>query len=225
MERYTRRSECQKIVRVRFLWPCTRRVSLVLSVRYPPNRKHWTRTASLAIDKRIAVGNLDHAYRVLATSIPPRSFPRNPFSYNSISWLRHCATSRKVTGLIEVIGFFNWPNPSSRIMALEFTQLLIEVSTKNLSGGKGWPARKPDNLTAICEPTLKKMWEPRHLTNLWASTACYRKLHLYVKTPSITAAVRSKTWTAFTRSNAVVVGSNPTLGMVVSVCLYYPVCR
>jgi hypothetical protein len=29
------------------------------------------------------------------------------------SWLRHCATSRKVAGSIpdEVIGFFNWPNP------------------------------------------------------------------------------------------------------------------
>jgi hypothetical protein len=35
------------------------------------------------------------------------------------------------------------------------------------------PARKPDNLTAICEPIVKKMWEPRRLTTLWASTTCY----------------------------------------------------
>jgi hypothetical protein len=35
------------------------------------------------------------------------------------SWLRHCATSRKVAGSIpdEAIGLFNWPSPSSLIMA------------------------------------------------------------------------------------------------------------
>jgi hypothetical protein len=42
------------------------------------------------------------------------------------------------------------------------------------SWGKGRPAHKADNLTAICEPTAYKMWEPRRLTTLWASTACYR---------------------------------------------------
>jgi hypothetical protein len=35
-------------------------------------------------------------------------------------------------------------------------------------------ARKADNLTAICEPTVKKMWKPRRLTALWASTASHR---------------------------------------------------
>jgi hypothetical protein len=40
-------------------------------------------------------------------------------------------------------------------------------------GGKGWPARKADNLTAICEPTVQEMWDPQHLTTLWASTASY----------------------------------------------------
>jgi hypothetical protein len=38
---------------------------------------------------------------------------------------------------------------------------------------KGLPARKVDNLTAICEPIVYKIWESRHLTALWASTACY----------------------------------------------------
>jgi hypothetical protein len=33
---------------------------------------------------------------------------------------------------------------------------------------------KSDNLTAIYEPIVKKMWKPRRLTTLWASTACYR---------------------------------------------------
>jgi hypothetical protein len=53
------------------------------------------------------------------------------------------------------------------------TQPLTEMSTRNLPGGKGRPARK-DNLTTICEPTVEKMWEPRRLTTLWAFTACYR---------------------------------------------------
>jgi len=36
------------------------------------------------------------------------------------SWLRHCATSRKVAGSIPdgVIGIFHWHNPSGRTMAL-----------------------------------------------------------------------------------------------------------
>jgi hypothetical protein len=33
--------------------------------------------------------------------------------------------------------------------------------------------RKADNLTAICEPIIQKIWDPRHLTTLWASASCY----------------------------------------------------
>jgi hypothetical protein len=73
-----------------------------------------------------------------------------------------------------VIGFSNLLNPSSRTMVLGSTQPLTEMSIRNVPGGKGRPARKADNLTAICEPTVYKMWEPRRLTALWASTACYR---------------------------------------------------
>jgi hypothetical protein len=51
----------------------------------------------------------------------------------------------------EVIEFFNWPNPSSRTMALGSTQPLTEMSARNLPGGKGQSARGADNLTAICE--------------------------------------------------------------------------
>jgi hypothetical protein len=46
------------------------------------------------------------------------------------------------------------PNPSSRTMALGSNQRLTEMSDRNLSAGKGWPARKADNLTAICEPIV-----------------------------------------------------------------------
>jgi hypothetical protein len=57
-------------------------------------------------------------------------------------------------------------------MALRTTQPLTEMSTRNLPGGKGGPARN-GNLTTICEPIVLKMWEPRRLTNLWAFTACH----------------------------------------------------
>jgi hypothetical protein len=39
-------------------------------------------------------------------------------------------------------------------MALESTQPLTEMSTRNFSGSKGRPARKADNPTAICEPIV-----------------------------------------------------------------------
>ena len=55
------------------------------------------------------------------------------------SWLRRCATSRKVMGSIPdgVIGIFHWHNHSSRTMALGSTQPLIEMSTRNISWGVG----------------------------------------------------------------------------------------
>jgi hypothetical protein len=49
---------------------------------------------------------------------------------------------------------FNLPYPSRRTMALVSTEPLVLVVTRSLSGGKGRPARKADNLTAICEPTV-----------------------------------------------------------------------
>jgi hypothetical protein len=83
------------------------------------------------------------------------------------------STSQNVAGSIldEVIGFFN---PSSSTMALRSTQCLTEMSTRNLLGGKGRPVRKADNLTAICEPIVYKMWDYQRLTTQWASMACYR---------------------------------------------------
>jgi hypothetical protein len=43
---------------------------------------------------------------------------------------------------------------SSRIMALVSSQPLIEMSTRNLPGGNGWPAHRAVSLTAICEPIV-----------------------------------------------------------------------
>jgi hypothetical protein len=74
------------------------------------------------------------------------------FPFSSKQKFTSYPTSRKVADSIpvEVIGFFNSPNPSSRNMALGSTHPLTEMSTRNLPGGKGRPARKADNLTAIC---------------------------------------------------------------------------
>jgi hypothetical protein len=77
----------------------------------------------------------------------------------------------------DVIGFFNRPNPSSRTMDLGSTQPLTEMSTRYLPGGGGGKersAREANNLTTICEPIVKKMWDPRRLSTVWASTARYR---------------------------------------------------
>jgi hypothetical protein len=56
-------------------------------------------------------------------------------NYNPI---RKVATSI----LDKVIGYFVLPSPSSRTMALGSTQRITEMSTRNLSGGKGgWRLR------------------------------------------------------------------------------------
>jgi hypothetical protein len=41
-------------------------------------------------------------------------------------------------------------------MARGSTQPLTEMSTRNLPGGKGWPAHKAFILTAICEQMSRK---------------------------------------------------------------------
>jgi hypothetical protein len=49
-----------------------------------------------------------------------------------------------VGSIPDVTGFFNVPNPSSHTLALESTQPLTEMNTRNLLGGKGrlalWPS-------------------------------------------------------------------------------------
>jgi hypothetical protein len=50
----------------------------------------------------------------------------------------------------------------------------IQPLTEIFLGGKERTARKGDNLTAISEAIVYKMWKPRRLTTLRASTACYR---------------------------------------------------
>jgi hypothetical protein len=60
-------------------------------------------------------------------------------------------------------------------MTLGSTQPITEMSARNVPGkGKGRPAHRADNRTAIYEPIVEKMWEPRRVRTLWASTAFYR---------------------------------------------------
>jgi hypothetical protein len=65
-------------------------------------------------------------------------------------------------------------------MTLGLSQPLTEMSARNLSGSKGWPVRKADNLTPPEVSQLaKKMWEPQHLKTLWANMACYRDSFIF----------------------------------------------
>jgi hypothetical protein len=59
---------------------------------------------------------------------------------------------------------------------------LPRTSTKKSCWGKGRQAHKSDNLTAVCDATVCKMWEPRRLTTLWASTVCYKDSSYFTAT-------------------------------------------
>jgi hypothetical protein len=61
---------------------------------------------------------------------------------------------RSPVRVTDEVDFVNLPNPSSRTMALGSSQPLTDMSTRNFSGGKKRPARRTDNLAAICEPNV-----------------------------------------------------------------------
>ena len=85
------------------------------------------------------------------------------------SWLRHCITSRKVAGSIPdgVIGIFHQHNPSGRTVALGLTQPLTEMSTRNISWGKGSRCIGLTTLPPSCADCLE-IWEPQPPETLWA---------------------------------------------------------
>jgi hypothetical protein len=80
--------------------------------------------------------------------------------------------------LLWPLNCFNSLNPYSLTKALGFAHPLSEMSNRYeyLLGVKPRPARKADNLTAICDPTVERMWESRRLTIPWAFNACYRDI-------------------------------------------------
>jgi hypothetical protein len=69
---------------------------------------------------------------------------------------------RKVAGSIPdgVAGFFYWHNPSDRTMALGSTQLLTEMSTRNIFGGKGSQCVGLTTVPPSCTDCLE-FWEPQ----------------------------------------------------------------
>jgi hypothetical protein len=79
-----------------------------------------------------------------------------------VQWLRHCATNWKVAGPIPdgVTGFSHLHNPSSRTMALESTQPLTEMNTRNISWGKGSLCVGLTTLPTSCADCLK-IWDPQ----------------------------------------------------------------
>jgi hypothetical protein len=63
-------------------------------------------------------------------------------------------------------------------MVLVFTQPLTEMNIRNNSGGKAWPARKTDNLAAICERTVTRTYGPPRPVTKDSFTCFY--LHMYI---------------------------------------------
>jgi hypothetical protein len=56
--------------------------------------------------------------------------------------------------MMNSLGFFNLPNPSSRTEAQGSIQLISGFNSRNLRRVKGRPARKAGNLSAICQPVV-----------------------------------------------------------------------
>jgi hypothetical protein len=73
--------------------------------------------------------------------------------------LRHYATSRKVAGSNsdEVIGFFSWPNTSSRTVALGLTQPLTGINTGNLGAKGGRQVRLTISLPSVSRLSAENM--------------------------------------------------------------------
>jgi hypothetical protein len=89
------------------------------------------------------------------------SFIRNFVVYTGVrssvvGWGTTLQAGRSQDQIPDEVDFFNLPNSSSCTIALWSTQPLKETSTRNISGGEGWLARKADNLTAIYEPIVYK---------------------------------------------------------------------
>jgi hypothetical protein len=83
-------------------------------------------------------------------------------------------------------------------MVLRSTQSLTEMSTRNILGGKGRPARKADNLTAICEPIVWILWDPQRPTTLWASMASYGNRFTFYLTISLQFTILSTEYIVIT---------------------------
>jgi hypothetical protein len=99
-------------------------------------RRYWTLHAMVPDTTRRGTRHHTRRYQTHTCWFPD---PYEVGSRGNHCWLRVVS---------EVTGFFNLPNPSSRTVALGSAQLLTEMSTRNLSGGKtrragGWQPSPP----------------------------------------------------------------------------------
>jgi hypothetical protein len=90
----------------------------------------------------------------------------------------------KVMSLIAIVvtGFFNLSNPSSRTMALGFTQPLKEMNTRNLPGHEGWLAHKAD-ITAVSR--LSRKCGSLNIETLFAFKAYKKNSMVWVREQTI----------------------------------------
>jgi len=97
------------------------------------------------------------------------------------TWLRHCATSRKVVGSIPdgVTGIFHWHKPSGCTLGLGLTQPLTEMSTRNIScrvkaaGAYGWQHYHP-HVPIILNSGSLNLLEPSQPVQACNGIALYR---------------------------------------------------
>jgi len=87
----------------------------------------------------------------------------------------HCSTSRKVAGSTPdgVIGIFHWHNPSGRTLALGSTQPPIQMSTRNIFGGKEGRCVGMTILPTSCADYFE-IWDPQPPRTLRACPALHR---------------------------------------------------
>jgi len=95
-----------------------------------------------------------------------RVFEHKMWGTEWCSWLRYCATSRKVAGSIPdgVTAIFHWHNTSGRTVTLGSTRPLTRV----LPCVWRWPVRRADNLTTFM---CRLSWNLGASTS-WNSRAC-----------------------------------------------------
>jgi hypothetical protein len=104
------------------------------------------------------VGSEEGVNKRLAVTLPA-SPPHK--GHAAAQWLTHCATNRKVAGLIPdgVTGIFHWHNPSGRPMAM---------------GCKGGLCVGLETLPPSCANRHELIWEPKPSGVLRTSSGLYR---------------------------------------------------
>jgi hypothetical protein len=118
-------------------------------------------------------------------------------SYNLIGILDSGAMLQarrmQVTFPVRSENFFNLTNTSSPGVYAASNRNEYQII---FLGGRVQLVSLADNLTAICEPTVLKMWGPRHLTTLLASKACYRDSFIFFYFHKLKVVThRSQWWT------------------------------